>query len=109
MLVAVLVTAVCGVIVGALIWPMDEDLAGIVGSVIAPLLWLVAATVIGRETAPERAQRLHPAIAVVCPTCGYNLSGLSEARCPECGSRFTLDELLGAQPGRAVTEIERTA
>lgn len=29
-----------------------------------------------------------------CPKCGYNLTGLREARCPECGATYTLDELV---------------
>lgn len=28
-----------------------------------------------------------------CPTCGYNLTGLPENRCPECGKRFSLERL----------------
>lgn len=28
-----------------------------------------------------------------CPACGYNLHGLSEQRCPECGRRFTFAEV----------------
>jgi len=31
---------------------------------------------------------------IECPLCGYNLRGLSEARCPECGSQYTWGELL---------------
>ncbi|MBX2852827.1 MAG: hypothetical protein KTR15_13915 [Phycisphaeraceae bacterium] len=27
------------------------------------------------------------------PECGYNMRGLTEAKCPECGSKFTLDQL----------------
>ncbi|MCA9255136.1 MAG: hypothetical protein KDA33_05835, partial [Phycisphaerales bacterium] len=30
---------------------------------------------------------------IVCPLCEYNLRGLSEARCPECGSEYTWAEL----------------
>ncbi len=37
---------------------------------------------------------------VRCPTCEYRMVGLSESLCPECGTQFTLDELLGAQDFR---------
>jgi hypothetical protein len=30
---------------------------------------------------------------ILCPMCGYDLRGLPEARCPECGLRFQWDEL----------------
>jgi hypothetical protein len=32
-----------------------------------------------------------------CPQCSYRMVGLKEARCPECGSEYTLDELLSRQ------------
>ena len=38
--------------------------------------------------------------SICCPVCGYNMTGLHESRCPECGSQFTLDQLLAAQPDR---------
>ena len=28
-----------------------------------------------------------------CPKCGYNLSGLTHCRCPECGVEYRLEEL----------------
>jgi hypothetical protein len=31
-----------------------------------------------------------------CLRCGYNLSGLKQCRCPECGSEFELDKLWNA-------------
>src|SRR5437867_9803555 len=31
---------------------------------------------------------------VRCPLCDYNLRGLSEPRCPECGYQFVWDEVL---------------
>lgn len=34
-----------------------------------------------------------PRLGPYCPGCRYNLKGLAERRCPECGRRFTLDEL----------------
>src|SRR5438105_3920894 len=30
----------------------------------------------------------------LCPLCQYNLRGLQEPRCPECGYRFTWEEVL---------------
>ena len=34
---------------------------------------------------------------VRCPTCNYRMVGLSESRCPECGTAYTLDELIAKQ------------
>jgi hypothetical protein len=34
---------------------------------------------------------------VVCPLCAYNLRGLTEPRCPECGYQFIWSELLEAK------------
>lgn len=36
-------------------------------------------------------------VNVSCPGCGYSLVGLHEPVCPECGSRFTIDELIRLQ------------
>ena len=76
--------------------------------ILTPALWLIATIVCWRETPAERALRVGASGRqnISCPTCGYNLTGLAEARCPECGSKFTLDELLTAQPGQTVGEIE---
>jgi hypothetical protein len=32
--------------------------------------------------------------AILCPLCTYNLRGLTQARCPECGFRFEWSEIL---------------
>ena|GEM_PF-1427876 len=32
-----------------------------------------------------------------CPSCGYCMVGLEQSRCPECGNRYTLDELVAKQ------------
>ncbi|HZL34456.1 MAG TPA: hypothetical protein VFC78_04040 [Tepidisphaeraceae bacterium] len=41
-----------------------------------------------------------PGLEVVCPLCEYNLRGLTEPRCPECGYQFVWRELL--DPARRV-------
>lgn len=37
---------------------------------------------------------------ILCPLCDYNLRGLTEARCPECGYQTIWKELLDAEQGR---------
>jgi hypothetical protein len=102
---------ICGAALGGaikLVMPYNDELAIFVGILVATVLWIIASICIWRETPAERAGRLSRAgaDAVVCPTCGYNLTGLHEARCPECGAQFTLDELLASQPNRAAAELE---
>ena len=68
-----------------------------------PIVWVLATVILWRETPAERVARMSKLVSqptVVCPFCGYNLSGLREARCPECGGSFTLDELAASQPQR---------
>ena len=69
---------------------------------IVPIVWTLATVLLWRETPRERMTRLESLgmRGIQCPICGYQLTGLSEARCPECGARFTLDQLFAAQmPG----------
>ncbi len=74
-------------------------LTGMIAPAFGVSTWLVATVLIWRETPAERADRVRQAAgnALFCPRCGYNMTGLHEARCPECGSRFTLDQLVAAQ------------
>jgi len=68
-----------------------------------PIVWVLATVLLWRETPAERLARMSSLISnptLLCPFCGYNLSGLREARCPECGSSFTLDQLAASQPQR---------
>lgn len=78
--------------------PMPEMASG----AISALAWLVTTVLIWRESPAERAQRhaRDGPETVACPVCGYNLTGMRELRCPECGTRFTIDELLRSQPER---------
>lgn len=45
----------------------------------------------------QRLMDANEQLNVHCPSCGYSLIGLRELRCPECGTQFTLDELIRAQ------------
>src|SRR5687768_524801 len=55
-----------------------------------------AAAVGAAGGAPSVGQPDWDAVAkdVHCPLCGYNLSGLTEPRCPECGYASDWDDLL---------------
>lgn len=104
-------TAIVGVLAAALavnVAPMSEwGFAAFIGGVFAILLWLITSVFLWRETVAERAARVRAKSqsAIACPTCGYNLTGLSESRCPECGGKFTLDELFAFQP-KADADVE---
>ena len=106
-ILAAVAAIVVGFIAGVLTYPIESDVGEFVGSVTAPLLWLIAVTIIWRETAQERGARLKQTdkSAIVCPKCGYNLTGLQNTRCPECGTQYTLDELLLGQPSRTPADV----
>jgi DNA-directed RNA polymerase subunit RPC12/RpoP len=107
----VALTAVCTVLslaggfaVGAACLAIQRQLpppiAVLIGGGTVPITWVLATVLIWRETAAERLGRLTargtPAIA--CPLCGYDLAGLTEVRCPECGASFTLEQIVLARP-----------
>lgn len=80
---------------------VPPGIALLLGGGTVPIVWVLGTVLLWRETQTERLARmsnLTHAPTVLCPVCGYNLAGLREARCPECGGSFTLDELAAAQP-----------
>ena len=109
--VATVIALACGAAAGCLVkiagpW-VPVQLVVLIGGGTVPIVWVLGTVLVWRETPRERAERLSArAGAVVCPLCGYNLAGLRESRCPECGTSFTLDQLVAAQPPAAVPHAE---
>ena len=101
-LAAILIAAVACILMFRVLFVPEVAASILVGGGVGPPLWVLATVLIWRETAEERLQRLASAStdAVFCPICSYNMTGLREARCPECGTRFSLDELVRSQPHR---------
>jgi FlaA1/EpsC-like NDP-sugar epimerase len=104
--------ALVGALFGAIVdVPVRRPPEGVPAAIFAAILgiplWLIATVWIWRETAAERARRLQASAgkALFCPKCGYNMTGLYESRCPECGERFTLDQLLAAQQPYRIEDI----
>lgn len=90
-------SAVIGTVAGSLTLVLQQ-VAGQainVGAMCWALVWIGSTALVWRETVPERAGRINKLSRglVCCPNCGYNMTGLEQARCPECGSRYTLNEL----------------
>jgi hypothetical protein len=75
-----------------------DELGVIVAGMAWIVIWMASTVLIWRETRAERAARLRAITTgtVCCLRCGYNMTGLHEARCPECGTQYTLNELLAA-------------
>ena len=73
-------------------WRTDSAiLALLFTSLVASGLALWATALICHDP-PEPAK-------VTCPSCGYDLRGQRECRCPECGEQFTVGELAGRGAG----------
>ena len=106
--VAILLTLVFGLLIAVI--TREDEMAYFFGGGVAPVFWVFTTILIWRESAGERRARLTAAgvDTVACLVCGYNMTGLSEARCPECGARFTLDQLLGAQRTPERGELDET-
>jgi hypothetical protein len=87
----------------------DAGFGTFLASVVTILLWIVATILIWRETTSERIERVRAMSddAIACLNCGYNMTGLREPKCPECGGSFTLDELLRGQRSREAAELSR--
>jgi len=98
-LAATFVGLITGGLMMAVVGNGNGEFGIFIGGVTGIVVWLPMTVVLWRETAEERAERIRQAAGDVlfCPRCGYNLTGLREARCPECGAQFTIDQLFAAQ------------
>jgi predicted RNA-binding Zn-ribbon protein involved in translation (DUF1610 family) len=65
------------------------------------LLTLAYRTMAGRTVRDARG-----AVRVNCPRCGYSMVGLCSSTCPECGTTFTIDQIIGGQEYAAPSESE---
>ena len=79
---------------------LPPPMAVLIGGGTVPITWVLSTVLVWRESAAERLGRLtaHGMPVLACPLCGYNLAGLTEARCPECGGSFTLEQIVLARP-----------
>ncbi len=95
--------AVAGIVAGVMATTVthihDESFGIFIGGLVAIPLWLITTILLWKETALERAERIRQSASDVlfCPRCGYNMTGLHLARCPECGAQYTLNQLFAAQ------------
>lgn len=89
---------------------VEREFGIFVGGATFVLTFLIGTVFAWRETATERAARLRGrgAEVIVCPVCSYNMTGLREPTCPECGAKFTLQELVASQPRHEAGELEAT-
>jgi hypothetical protein len=105
---AALAGAGVGAVSGALVGMVEDGFGAFLGGVTTILFWLLGTVLIWRETTAERVERLRARSpeAMVCPSCGYNLTGLRQTTCPECGARYTIDELAALQPDRGSADLQ---
>lgn len=79
-------------------WLRNEELwisACILAASTGTFYWVTRCAYLARRGVPLINRDGH--VNVHCPVCGYAMIGLTEARCPECGAKFTLDELIRRQ------------
>lgn len=60
----------------------------------AAALWFIGTAWLWRRTDEITITRGELGDGVLCPQCNYNLNGLKEVKCPECGWTSTVDQLV---------------
>lgn len=79
------------------------------GNLLVGLGGLMACLWVWTETARERIERIRESRAGgqagrLCPACGYDMGGLTNLVCPECGTGFTLSDLMDERRRREEPE-----
>ena len=84
--------------IGFILGVTEEEVSEIFGAMVWGILWFGATPVAWRETAKNASHVFdHWVRTRSRVTYGsYNMTGLRETRCPECGSQFTIDQLMVA-------------
>ncbi len=91
--------AVPAVVVVVLVTSLEDvDLAIVFGGITLVASWLILVAFVWRESSGERERRISTTfvcgrVPLACPRCDYDMRGLNQARCPECGTEYTLDGL----------------
>jgi hypothetical protein len=80
----------------------------IVGTVFAAIATTVGllVTLAYRTMAGRTVRDALGAVRVNCPRCGYSMVGLCSSTCPECGTTFTIDQIIGGQDYAAQSGAE---
>ena len=97
----------CGLL-GLAVSLVNTPVGLVVGTAGAPLFWMMLTLFFWLENDDERASRqLGVKLQkVYCPKCAYDMRGQRDLRCPECGTEFSIGELLELQPGASAREAE---
>lgn len=100
--IATVFSLVGGMAVLLAMTPAGHDWALTAGTLCVPAFWVVGVVIAWRDSPDEHRTRTHASSwgLILCPKCGYDLTGLTHSKCPECGTPYTLEELLAAQTGR---------
>lgn len=92
-----IVTILGGVAIDELVRGDEEIVIGALALIAGGIVLLLWLSPILRMQQGKPVVDADNQVDVHCPSCGYSLIGLRDLRCPECGTRFTIDELIRAQ------------
>lgn len=83
--------------------PLDWVSVGVAVLVFLTIVLVMVAGILIWRDGYIRGWRGARAKPPLCIACGYNLSGLTVCRCPECGREYRLEELWRLKPASRET------